>query len=46
LFACQSGGEIGKGVIERSQTIMEAEPAVEEALDYLTGLALVYFHPA
>lgn len=44
MLACESRDEIGKRGIEGSNTIGEAEFAVEEALNHLISLPLICVH--
>jgi hypothetical protein len=46
LPVLQPGDEIGKGSIEGSNTIGEAEPVGEKAAYYLVGVVLVSLHAA
>ena len=44
MFAIQPRDKAGKGGIQPSNTIREAEPVIEETFDHLLGLASICFH--
>ena len=44
MFASQPRDKTGKGSIQPSNTIREAEAVIEEAFDHMLGLASILFH--